>query len=205
MSLSILNSENKKVGEIALAVDVNAKVKKAVLYYAVKAGRNALRHGTACVKDRADVKMTNKKIYRQKGTGGARHAARSANLFVGGGSAHGPRPRSYVESVNRSFQKVAYVETFRHLLKKDAVKVIDKISFEKPSTKSAVSLLKTLNITECVVILTKDNLNAKRSLQNIKGVKVIHEENINVLDLCTYECVLMTSDTFGRIKERYAL
>lgn len=205
MSLSILNSENKKVGEVALATDLTSKVNKAVLYYALKASRNALRHGTACVKDRAEVKATNKKTWRQKGTGNARHGARNANIFVGGGSAHGPRPRSYVESINRSFQKKQYVEVFKYLLKENAVKVLDKIDFEKPSTKKAVSLLKNLGVSECVVVLPKASTSAKRSFRNIKGVKVINEENINVYDLCNYGCVVTSSDTFGQIKERYAL
>lgn len=203
--VAVLNSENKKVGDITLPDTVKQKVNKAVLYYALKAGRNALRHGTAAVKDRSQVNMTNKKIYRQKGTGGARHAARSANLFVGGGSAHGPRPRSYVEGVNKSFRQTSYREVFKYLIQKDQLKLLDKVEFAKPSTKIAAGLLKTLGLAKALVVLPKDDLSAQRSFRNLRDVKVINEQNLNVLDMCQFENVVMLAPYFESIRGRYGL
>lgn len=203
--VAVLNTENKKVGDITLSDTVKQKVNKAVLYYALKAGRNALRHGTAAVKDRSQVNMTNKKIYRQKGTGGARHAARSANLFVGGGSAHGPRPRSYVEGVNKSFRATSYREVFKYLIQKDQLKLLDKVEFAKPSTKIAAGLLKTLGLSKALVVLPKDDLSAQRSFRNLRDVKVINEQNLNVLDMCQFENVVMLAPYFESIRGRYGL
>lgn len=203
--VAVLNTENKKVGDIALPDAAKQKVNKAVLYYALKAGRNALRHGTAAVKDRSAVNMTNKKIYKQKGTGNARHAARSANLFVGGGSAHGPRPRSYVEGVNKSFRQTSYREVFKYLIQKDQLKLLDKVEFAKPSTKSAAGLLKTLGLAKALVVLPKDDLSAQRSFRNLRDVKVINEQNLNVLDMCQFENVVMLAPYFESIRGRYGL
>lgn len=203
--VAVLNTENKKVGDITLPDTVKQKVNKAVLYYALKAGRNALRHGTAAVKDRSAVNMTNKKIYKQKGTGNARHAARSANLFVGGGSAHGPRPRSYVEGVNKSFRQTSYREVFKYLIQKDQLKLLDKVEFAKPSTKSAAGLLKTLGLAKALVVLPKDDLSAQRSFRNLRDVKVINEQNLNVLDMCQFENVVMLAPYFESIRGRYGL
>jgi large subunit ribosomal protein L4 len=203
--VAVLNAENNKIRDIATSDAVQGKVNKAVLYYALKAARNALRHGTASVKDRSAVNMTNKKIYRQKGTGNARHAARSANLFVGGGSAHGPRPRSYVEGVNRSFVKTSYREVFKYLIQKNGLKLLDKIEFAKPSTQSAAGLLKTLGLSKTLVVLPKDNLNAQRSFRNLRDVKVINEQNLNVLDICRYENVVMLAPYFEALKAMYDL
>lgn len=205
MAVDIIDIKNKKAGSVDLKPELAEKVNKAVLYYTIKALRNNLRHGTAAVKDRSFVNMTNKKIYKQKGTGNARHAARSANIFVGGGSAHGPRPRSYREKINKKFNSVSYVEAFKYLLANDGLKVIKEINFDKPSTKQGALVIKDLGISKALVVLPKDNINAKLSLRNLSGIKVVNEENINVLDMLRYEKVVMSADFFSKLKERHSL
>ncbi len=205
MALDIVDIKNKKVGSAELTPAMGEKVNKAVLYYTVKALRNNLRHGTAAVKDRSFVNMTNKKIYKQKGTGNARHAARSANIFVGGGSAHGPRPRSYFESLNKPFKSVGYVEAVKYLLANDGLKIVSTIEFAKASTKEGAKVLKSLGLTKALVVLPKTNTKAKLSFRNLKNVKVVNEENINVLDMLSYEKVVMTADFFNTLKERHGL
>ncbi len=205
MSLQVVNIKNTKVSEIALDPKLTEKVNQAVLYYAVKALRNNLRHGTACTKGRSDVHMTNKKIYRQKGTGNARHAARSANIFVGGGNVFGPLPRSYNERTNKKFKEVSFREVFKYLIQNNLLRVVDQITFKKPSTKEAAQVLKQLGLEGALMILAQDNKNAVRSFRNIKDVKVIHESNINIYDMLNYQNVVMTADFFNTMKERYSL
>lgn len=206
MSIAVIDKDNKKVSEISLDAGLQDKVNKAVLYYAIKAARNNLRHGTAAVKvDRNDINATNKKIYRQKGTGGARHASRSANIFVGGNSAHGPRPRSYFESLNKKAKVAGYRETFKHLIQNQALKVFDKIEFDKVSTKNAAALLKKIGLTKVLVILPQENTKARLSFRNLKDVKVISELNLSLLDMLRYENVIVTAPFFEALKVRYVL
>lgn len=203
MGLPILDIKNNKVREIELSADLQEKVNKAVLYYALKASRNALRHGTSQVKDRSAINKTNKKIYKQKGTGNARHASRKANIFVGGGSAHGPHPRSYVEKVNKKFKKISYTEVLKYLIQNNLLKVLESFSLDKPSTKAASQVLKTLGLNKALVIVSKDNQNMKLSFRNLKDVKVINEENINFYDALRYNALVLDLESFEKIKTRY--
>lgn len=205
MTLQIVNTENKKVATLELSPVLSEKLNKTVLYYAVKAARNNLRRGTAKTKGRSEVHMTNKKIYRQKGTGNARHAARSANIFVGGGNVFGPLPRSYNEKVNKKFRQSSYRETIKYLVQNDRLRLIDQFNFAKPSTKEAAKVLKSLGLESALVVLPQTNLNAILSFRNIKDVKVIHESNVNIYDMLNYENVVITADFFANLKERYSL
>lgn len=205
MAVQILDTKNKKVGDVEVSAAMDEKVNKAVLYYAVKAGRNGLRHGKAAVKDRSDVNKTNRKIYRQKGTGNARHGARGANIFVGGGSAHGPRPRSYSEKLNKKFRQKSFREALKYLHQNDCLKVVKEYGFSKPSTKEAVAVIASLKLNKALVVVSQEDRNAELSFRNLKNVKVIHENNINVYDFLRYENVVLTADFFGQLKERYSL
>ncbi|OVE80700.1 50S ribosomal protein L4 [bacterium K02(2017)] len=205
MPLEIVDIQSKKVGEIALNTLVDDKLNKAVLYYAVKANLNNVRHGNSSVKQRSDINKTKKKLYRQKGTGNARHGARSANIFVGGGVTHGPRPRSYTEKVNKKFKKNSYQQVVKYLVQNNKLKVVNELNFEKASTKKAAEIISKLNINNVLVVLPNDNTNAKLSFRNLKDVRVINDININVYDFVRSQNVLMTADTFNVLKERYSL
>lgn len=205
MLLEVIDQSNKNVGKIDLKKDVEGKVNKAVLYYALKAQKNNLRHGTVKTKTRSEVNRTNKKIFKQKGTGNARHGARSANIFVGGGNVFGPNPRSYFEHLNKSLKKVSYHEAFKYLLQNGALKVVDQFSFDRPSAKEAAKFLKSIGFKKALVILPQSAEAACLSFRNLRDVKVIHENNLNVYDLFCYENVVVTRANFEQLQERYSL
>lgn len=205
MSLAIVDKNNKKVKDAAVTIDAGAELNKSALYFAVKAARNNLRHGTAKVKDRSEINRTNKKPFRQKGTGNARHGAKKSNIFVGGASAFGPRPRSYNEKMNKKFKAVSYREAFKYLIQNDSLKIVDQLNFDQPKTKEAAQVLKNLNVTKAVVVVPQDNSNAQLAFRNIKDVKVLKDNNLNLFDMLKYDTVVMTADVFESVKERYSL
>ena len=205
MLLEVVDQKNKGVGKLELDKSIDDKVNKAVLYYALKAQKNNLRHGTVKTKTRSEVNRTNKKVFKQKGTGNARHGARSANIFVGGGNVFGPNPRSYFERLNKSLKSVSYHEAFKYLAQNNAIKVVDKFSFAKPSAKSAAAFLKSVGVSKALVILPQAETNACLSFRNLRDVKVIHDNNLNVYDLFRYENVVLTKAGFEQLKERYSL
>lgn len=205
MLLTVTDKKNKKVKEVELSDDLNEKVNKAVLYYGLKAFRNNQRHGTVKVKSRGEVCRTKKKSIRQKGSGGARHGAKSANIFVGGGNVHGPQPRSYSEKLNKKFKAKCYKEAIKYLVQKEGVKVVDQFSFDKPSAKAGREMLAGLSLAKATVIVPADDANAVLSFRNLRDVTVVKENNINLYDILRYENVVLTEAFLNQLKERYKL
>lgn len=205
MALAVVDKNNKKVRDLDVKDLTAEKVNKAVLYYALKASRNNKRHGTAAVKNRADIAKTTKKMCRQKGTGGARHGARSASIFVGGNSSHGPTPRSYYEYLSKTFKKKSYHEVFKYLIQNDLLKVVSEFKFAKPSTKEAAKVLAGMKVKKALVVLPQDDKASELSFRNIRDVKVVHDNNLSVYDLLRYENIILTESCFAQVKERYAL
>lgn len=207
MQLAIIDQNLKAVSKLPLSEELGEKLNKAVLYYGVKALRSNLRHGTVKVKTRSEVERTTKKIYKQKGTGNARHGNRRVNIYVGGGNVHGPQPRSYNEKINKKFKSRCYHEIFKFLIQSEGLKVVSDLKFAKPSTKEAVKFLKGVGFEKALIVLPTDVAykNVEMSFRNIKDVKVLSDNNINFFDFLKYGKVVVLQKTFENLKERYSL
>ena len=123
---------------------------------AVTAIRNALRAGTACTKGKGEVSGSNKKPWKQKGTGNARAGFRQSPVWRGGGVAHGPKPRSFEQKVNKKVMKLAFARALSDKIAAGDVIVVDEFSFEAPKTKLMAALLKTLGVDRTACIVQKD-------------------------------------------------
>ena len=123
---------------------------------AVTAIRNALRAGTACTKGKGEVAGSNKKPWKQKGTGNARAGFRQSPVWRGGGVAHGPKPRSYEQKLNKKVWKLAFARAFSDKLASGDVIVVDAFSFEAPKTKLMAKFLKELGVDRTAVVVQKD-------------------------------------------------
>ena len=123
---------------------------------AVTAIRNAMRAGTASTKSKGEVAGSNKKPWKQKGTGNARAGFRQSPVWRGGGVAHGPHPRSYEQKVNKKVMKLAFARAFSDRLKAGDVIVVDEFKLEAPKTKLMAAFLKTLGVDRTAVIVQKD-------------------------------------------------
>ena len=123
---------------------------------AIAAIRNALRAGTACTKSKGEVAGSNKKPWKQKGTGNARAGFRQSPVWRGGGVAHGPKPRSYEQKLNKKVWKLAFARALSDKLAAGDVIVVDEFSFEAPKTKLMAKFLKELGVTRTAVVVQKD-------------------------------------------------
>ena len=123
---------------------------------AVTAIRNALRAGTASTKSKGEVAGSNKKPWKQKGTGNARAGFRQSPVWRGGGVAHGPHPRSYAQKVNKKVMALAFARAVSDKLVAGDVIVVDKFEFEAPKTKLMAKFLKELGVDRTAVIVQKD-------------------------------------------------
>ena len=123
---------------------------------AVTAIRNAMRAGTASTKSKGEVAGSNKKPWKQKGTGNARAGFRQSPVWRGGGVAHGPKPRSYEQKLNKKVWALAFARAFSDRLAAGDVVVVDEFSFEAPKTRLMAKFLTELGIDRSAVIVQKD-------------------------------------------------
>ena len=123
---------------------------------AVTAIRNAMRAGTASTKGKGEVAGSNKKPWKQKGTGNARAGFRQSPVWRGGGVAHGPKPRCFEQKVNKKVMKLAFARALSDKIVAGDVIVVDEFKFEAPKTKLMAGLLKTLGVDRTACIVQKD-------------------------------------------------
>ena len=123
---------------------------------AVTAIRNAMRAGTACTKGKGEVAGSNKKPWKQKGTGNARAGFRQSPVWRGGGVAHGPKPRSFEQKINKKVMQLAFARALSDKIVAGDVIVVDVFKFEAPKTKLMAAFLKTLGVDRTAVVVQKD-------------------------------------------------
>ena len=140
------------VDQAQLTLDKGAQAVKD----AVTAIRNAMRAGTACTKGKGEVAGSNKKPWKQKGTGNARAGFRQSPVWRGGGVAHGPKPRSFEQKLNKKVWKLAFARAFSDKFAAGDVIVVDEFKFEAPKTKLMAGFLKELGVDRSAIIVQKD-------------------------------------------------
>ena len=123
---------------------------------AVTAIRNAMRAGTACTKGKGEVAGSNKKPWKQKGTGNARAGFRQSPVWRGGGVAHGPKPRDFSQKVNRKVMQLAFARAFSEKIAAGDVIVVSEFKFDEPKTKLMAAFLKELGVDRSAIIVQKD-------------------------------------------------
>lgn len=203
-SLDIIGEKKKKVGSVelgdALLVD---KVNKAVLYQAVKWFQSGKHHGTVRTKTRSEVLFTSKKVYRQKGTGNARHGSMKSSPFVGGGRVFGPKPRDYTLGLPKKVRRLALREALRHQLKESRIVVLNGFPFEKINTKEASGFLSDLGLDRGLIVLEAPLETVQKSVRNLKGFKTVLADQINVVDLLAYPKLIFTKAAFDTVQKKY--
>ena len=205
MEANVVNINKENVGTVNLNDDVfNTEVKEHTVWEVIKWQLAARRAGTASTKTRAEVRGSRRKILPQKGTGNARHGDRKANIFVGGGVAHGPHPRDYYYALPKKVRKKALKGVLSMKLKDGELTVIEDFTFDEPKTKKAIEVLKNFGLDKSKVLLIlseKDN-NVIKSFRNLPKAKVLLVEGLNTYDILNADHVLVTKSAVEKINER---
>ncbi len=152
------------------------------------------RQGTAKTKDRSEVAYSTKKLGRQKGGGGARHGSIKANIFVGGGRAHGPRPRTYEFKLNKKVKQLARVSALSYKAQANAITVVEPFTMDAPKTKEFLGIISALKAGDRKVlfILPEISQNIYLSSRNLPEVSVITVDEINTYNIMNaYSLVLV--------------
>ncbi len=202
MQVQVHNMAGERVGEVELPTEVfEAPINTALMHQALVRQLANARRGTHKTQSRGEVSRTKAKWYRQKGTGRARHGSRNAPIFVGGGVAHGPKPRSYRKKMPRKMRHAALRSALSAKASETQIVVLDKLQMEQPKTRDLVELLERLGVSDSVLVLLPDkNETVEKSARNIPDVKTLQASYLNVRDLLSCGTVLMPLDSLEIIQ-----
>jgi len=202
-TVDVLNMNGDKVSQTELPDEIfNVPVKSPVLHQVVKAQLAAKRSGTACVKNRSDIRGSQRKLYRQKGTGRARKGNIKSPLLRGGGVVFGPHPRSYEQKVSKKVRKLALKMALTSKLQDNDVTVVDQFELSEIKTKDFVAAIQNLEASKALIVTIKKDETLERSSRNVPGVKVIRCEGLNVYDILKYERLVLVEDAVKGIEGR---
>lgn len=203
-TVNVYNLKREKVGELQLADAVfAAEVKEHLFHEVVVAQLASRRAGTKAGKERAAVRGSSKKIYKQKGTGNARHGAVRAPTFVGGGRAHPPKPQDFSWRPPRKVRLGALRGALSLLVKEGRITVVDSMELSEVKTKSLLAVLNTLQTAgKTLVVDDKANSNLRLSIRNVEDKQFLSPEGVNVYDLLRHEHVVLSRDAVKAIEAR---
>lgn len=188
-------------GDIALDPSVfGIEPNMAVLHQVVTAQLAGARTGTASTKTRGEVRGGGRKPWRQKGLGRARHGSIRSPQWVGGGVAHGPKPRDFSQRTPKKMKRLALCSALSARAAEAAVKVVDDFDWAAPKTKQALSLLRAMGVEgKVLVVLSRLNGVAARSFRNLPDVILAEPGQLTAYDVLWADEVVFTSHTVGSV------
>ena len=193
MKVPVYNMAGEEVDIVDLPASIfEAKVNRDLMHQALVRQMANARLGTHKTKGRSEVNRTTRKMYRQKGTGNARHGSRRAPIFVGGGVAHGPKPRSYVKAMPRKMRRAALRSALTIKASNNDVVLLNDMQFDLPKTKEMVAMMSRLvGGNSALVLLPERNANIEKSANNLSDVKTLRANYLNIRDLLGYDKIVM--------------
>ena len=204
MICDVFNMKREKVGSLDLSDEVfGGEVKEQLFYEVVKAQLASRRQGTASAKERSAVSGSTKKVYKQKGTGRARHGSIRAPIYVGGGQAHPPRPRDWSYRPPRQVRLGALKSALSKFVKDGNMIVVDKFELKEIKTKGLLSALTSLKANKKVMVVdSADNENLKLSIRNCREHQFLPPEGVNVFDLLRHDTLIVSKDAAKALEAR---
>lgn len=199
---AVYNIENEKISEITLSEAVfGASVNESLIHDVVRMQLAARRRGTAATKGRSDVSGGGKKPWRQKGTGRARAGTTRSPLWKGGGTVFGPQPRSYAFRMPKKMRRLALISALSMKFQEAQMIILRDIPMEEIKTKRFQSVLDRLGLKKALFVIDQASPILEKSSRNIKDVKMIRSEGINVYDLLKYDRVVLLEPSVKKIEE----
>ena len=195
-----LSGKQAELDDAIFAIEPNDNA----IYLDVKQYLANQRQGTHKTKDRSEVAFSTKKIGRQKGGGGARHGSIKSNINVGGGTAHGPKPRDYGFKLNKKLKQLARFSALSYKAKDGAITMVEPFSMDAPKTKDFIKILDSLkaNGRKTLVVLPENSKNIYLSSRNLPEAKVITVDEINTYVLLNANQLVLVDGVQDIIAER---
>ncbi|HWA77691.1 MAG TPA: 50S ribosomal protein L4 [Polyangiaceae bacterium] len=201
--VDVFNLKREKVGELDLADEVFAtEVKEHLFHDVVTAQLASRRAGTKAAKERSGVAGSSKKIYKQKGTGRARHGSIRAPIFVGGGRAHPPKVQDFSYRPPRRVRVGALRSALSMILKEGRLIVVENIDLGEIKTKKLAGVLTTLNTGKKTLVVDEQNQNLKLSIRNMPDSLYLPPEGVNVYDLLRHDHLVVSKAAAKALEAR---
>ncbi|HNY77231.1 MAG: 50S ribosomal protein L4 [Sedimentisphaerales bacterium] len=206
MELTVYNRSGQEVDKLRVDETVlGGAVRYALLKQAIVMYQANRRQGTVKTKGRSEVAGSDKKLFRQKGTGNARVGNRRTGKRVGGGMIFAKVPRDFRQTMPRTQRRLARDSAVLAKLRKNQVVVVDGLGFEEPRTKEFAGILKNLKIDRsCLVAVKEYDQNLYKSARNVQKVAVLPVADLNAGDICTHQRMLFTKDALVAFLNRDA-
>ena len=206
MKLDVIKLDGGKGGSIELADDIFGieVIRGDILQRVVTWQLAKRRSGNHKVQVRNEVSRTSKKMYKQKGTGGARHGSRRAAQFVGGARAHGPVVRSHAFDLPKKVRALALRHALSSKAKDGSLVIVDNVTLKDPKTAALRASLANIGITNALVIAGVEvDTNLKLAARNIPNVDVLPNAGLNVYDVLRRRTLVLTKDAVDAIQARF--
>lgn len=208
MEVKVLNISGKETGakvqlpESVFGIEPNDHA----IYLDVKQYLANQRQGTHKSKQRNEIAGSTRKLYKQKGTGGARAGSIKSPLFNGGGRVFGPQPRDYSFKLNKKLKSLARKSALAYKAKDNNVVVLEDFNFDTAKTKNYTSLLAALNVgtQKTLLVLPAQNNNIYLSSRNVEKTKVITAADLNTYDVLNAGVLVLTADSVKTLEEAFA-
>ncbi|SEO48471.1 50S ribosomal protein L4 [Mucilaginibacter sp. AW1-7] len=209
MEVNVLNVSGKETGakvqlpESVFGIEPNDHA----IYLDVKQFLANQRQGTHKSKQRNEIAGSTRKLYKQKGTGGARAGSVKSPLFNGGGRVFGPQPRDYSFKLNKKLKSLARKSALSYKAKDNNILVLEDFNFDSIKTKNYIKMEADLNVTNdktLLVVAGAENNNVYLSSRNLKKTKVISVEQLNTYDVLNAGKLLLTTGAVKTLEEALA-
>ena len=203
---ALYNMEGKTIGEVELSDEIfAAPINEAAMHLMVRSYLAAQRQGTQSALTRGEVRGGGRKIYRQKGTGNARHHGNRAPQFKHGGVVFAPKPRDYDLSVNKKVRRLAFKSAMTAKLNAGEIVIVDKLELKEAKTKLMAQALKNLQAEKkALVVLPEREESVVRAAANLQEAKVSYVNTLNVYDILNAGKVVLTKAAQESVEEVYA-
>jgi large subunit ribosomal protein L4 len=202
IKLPVKDMSGRQVDEVELPADIfEAPINMGLMHQAYVRQMANARLGTHKAKSRGEVNRTTAKWYRQKGTGRARHGNRKAPIFVGGGVAHGPRPRKYTKDMPKKMRRAALRSALSVKAADGEIVLVERLEMEHPKTREMIATLRNLaGDGSALVLLTGRNEPVEMSLRNIPDARYLRANYLNIRDLLKFDTVIIPLDALELIE-----
>ena len=203
---ALYNMDGSAIGEVELSEAIfAAPVNVAAMHLVVRSYLAAQRQGTQSAKTRGEVRGGGRKIYRQKGTGNARHHGNRAPQFRHGGVVFAPKPRDYVINVPKKVRRLAFKSAMTSRLNDGDIIVVDELKLAEGKTKLMANVLKALKAEKkALVVLPGRDENVVRATANLEQAKTTYVNTLNVYDILNAGKVVLTKAALQCVEEAYA-
>ena len=202
--LSVFDLERNEVGTISLSPEVfEAPVKEHLLYYVVNWQLAKRRSGTASTKTRGEVKGGSKKPWRQKGTGRARAGTATSPIWRTGGVVFGPKPKDWSFKLPKKVRRAALISALSFKSGEERVIVVKEFALPEIKTKQLSLFLNKFELKKALIVISDDNVNLSKSAKNLKAVKVLKIDGLNVYDILRFDNIVFTESSIKRLEEGF--